>query len=199
LERAKVKIFLVFSPKFILPLSSNRGLSIIEILVSLVLITIGILGFGMAIPLGENNINKMKEERIALFLAKQMLEEIQSKGYEDPDLPSGSFGREESLPRDNFDDLDDYDNWNQSPPQRADGTLLNGQNGTPDYRNFRRKVVVENVADNDYSMVMDKGTTYSKRIIVTVSSEKTPPSFPDVVIKWVATREGMELLYGENR
>ncbi|MFH0811676.1 MAG: hypothetical protein V2A69_02400 [Pseudomonadota bacterium] len=161
----------------------------VEILVSLLIITLGIVGFGMAIPLGKNSLEIMGEERIALLLAKQMMEEIQTKAYEDPNQ-TPLFGLEggEASPRVNFDDIDDYDNWDQSPPQYPDGNSVTIQNNT----DFRRTVVVENVADNDYSAPRTDGTTSSKRITVTVSS---PPSFEDVVIKWVATREGMDLLY----
>jgi len=175
---------------FLSRLSSNQGLGIVEVLVALLLIGLGIMGFGMAIPLGKDSIDEMREERVALFLAKQMMEEIQSKVYEDPDLPSGSFAQEESAPRENFDDMDDYDNWNQSPPQYPDGNAM-----PAGYNDFRRKVVVENVDDVDFSVARADGTTDSKKITVTVSSVITPSSFPDVVLKWVANKEGMDLLY----
>ena len=180
----------------------NQGLSLIEVMVSLLIITIGIVGFGMAIPMQKDNVEAMKEERIALLLAKQMMEEIQSKAYEDPDLPSGSFGQEEPAPRKNFDDVDDYDGWDENPPnppenplQYADGTILKDENGIPIYKNFRRQVEVKNVDDGSYGDIRADGATASKRVTVTVSSTKTPEPFDDIVIRWVATREGMELLY----
>lgn len=167
-----------------------------EIIVSLLIIALGIAGFGMAIPMGRDSMDKMREERTALLLAKQMVEEIQSKAYEEPNLPPGSFGREEGLvARVNFDDIDDYDGLTENPPQYSDGNPLDGSGGRPDYRNFQWVVVVDNVADNDFQTVRSDGSTASKRITVTVSSTKTPPSFDDVVIRWVANREGMGLLY----
>jgi len=181
-----------FSPR----LSSLQGLGLVEVLISLLLIGLGIMGFGMAIPLGKDSIDEMRQERVALFLAKQMMEEIQSRAFEDPNQPP-LFGREggETPPRTNFDDVDDYDNWDQNPPQYPNGDPLNGNDDRPDYRDFRRKVVVENVDDADYSLARADGTTASKRITVTVSSVRTPSSFSDVVLKWVANREGMDLLY----
>jgi MSHA pilin protein MshD len=180
---------------------SNQGLSIVEIVVALLIISLAIVGFGMAIPLQTDNVTGFREERMALFLAKQMMEEIQAKVYEEPSPAApGSFGPEESLggPRQLFDDIDDYNGWNQNPPQYADGTALDGSSDTPDYNNFRRQVVVENVDDNDYSSpARTQGSTASKRVTVTVSSTKSPKTFDDVVMTWVANREGMEMLYGE--
>ncbi|MDY6862104.1 MAG: hypothetical protein SV062_03845, partial [Thermodesulfobacteriota bacterium] len=76
--------------------------------------------------------------------------------------------------------------------QYPDGTDLDGTGGIPDYSDFSRTVLVENVDDNNYSgSPVPDGTTASKRVVVTVSSAK----ISDIVIKWVATREGMELMY----
>ena len=83
----------------------------------------------------------------------------------------------------------------ENPPQYSDGTILNGENETPDYQDFRRQVMVQNVDNSNYSLTSANGTTDSKRITVTVSSTKIPKPFDDIVIRWVATREGMELLY----
>jgi prepilin-type N-terminal cleavage/methylation domain-containing protein len=184
-------------PKYLSRRACNRGLSLIEVMVSLLIISIGIVGFGMAIPMQKDSVEAMQEERIALLLAKQMMEEIQSKAYEDPNQTPVLFGLEpgENASRINFDDIDDYNGWDKNPPQYPDGTSMDGNEGRPDYRNFRRQVIVENVDDSDYSLTRDNGATSSKRITVTVSSGNDPKPFDDIVMTWVANREGMELLY----
>jgi prepilin-type N-terminal cleavage/methylation domain-containing protein len=184
-------------PKYLSRISCNQGLSLIEVMVALLLLTIGIVGFSIAILPQKDNVGAMQEKRIALLLAKQMMEEIQSKAYEDPNQTPVLFGLEpgENAPRINFDDIDDYDDWNKNPPEYPDGTILNGENETPDYQDFRRQVIVENVTDSDYGSIQLDGTTNSKRITVTVSSINDPKPFDDIVIMWVANREGMELLY----
>jgi len=184
-------------PKYLSWSACNQGLSLIEVMVSLLIITIGIVGFGMAIPMQKDNVGAMQEERVALLLAKQMMEEIQSKAYEDPNQTPVLFGLEpgENAPRINFDDIDDYAGWDENPPQYPDGTSMDGNEGRPDYQNFRRQVIVKNVDDIDYSLTRGDGTTSSKRIKVTVSSINDPKPFDDIVIMWIANREGMELLY----
>ncbi len=143
------------APKYLSRSACNQGLSLIEVMVSLLIITIGIVGFGMAIPMQKDNVGAMQDERIALLLAKQMMEEIQSKAYEDPNQTPVLFGLEpgENAPRINFDDIDDYNDWDKNPPQYPDGTILNGENETPNYQDFRRQVVVENVDDCDYGSI----------------------------------------------
>jgi len=168
-----------------------QGFGIVEVMVSIIILMFALVGFFSALPLGRNVFNELKEERIAVLLAIQMMEEIQSKAYEDPDIPQGSFGSEEPYPRGNFDDIDDYDGWSMSPPEYQNGTSMNGDGDTPDYNDFCRKVVVKNVDDNDYSITRKDGTTNSKRVVVTVTS----PKIEDVIIKWVATRNGMNILY----
>jgi prepilin-type N-terminal cleavage/methylation domain-containing protein len=184
-------------PMYLSRSACNQGLSLIEVMVSLLIISIGIVGFGMAIPIQKDSVEAMQEERIALLLAKQIMEEIQSKAYEDPNQTPVSFGLEpgENAPRINFDDIDDYNDWDKNPPQYPDGTILNGENETPDYQGFRRQVKVENVDDGNYGNVRADGTTNSKRVTVTVSSINDPKPFDDIVIMWVANRQGMELLY----
>ena len=184
-------------PKYLSRSACNQGLSLIEVMVSLLIISIGIVGFGMAIPIQKDNVGAMQDKRIALLLAKQMMEEIQSKAYEDPNQTPVLFGLEpgENEPRINFDDIDDYNGCDENPPQYPGGTILNGENETPDYQDFRRQVVVENVTDSDYGSIQLDGTTNSKRITVTVSSINDPKPFDDIVITWVANREGMALLY----
>jgi hypothetical protein len=175
---------------------THHGVGMVEVLVSLVIIALGISGFGLAIPLGTVNLDGMREKRAALLLARQMMEEIQGKRYEAESIP-GSFGLEsgERPPRLNFDDIDDYDQWDESPPQYPDGTPVNGTNTTPDFSGLRRKVTVVNVSDTDYGAARADGTTNSKKITVTVSSEKSPPTFEEVSITSVANKEGMILLY----
>ncbi len=103
-------------------------------------------------------------QTVGLGYAEALMEEIVSKEFEDPDGAQGSFGTEEAG-RSGYDDIDDYDGFSNSPPQRLDGTSLD------DYGGFTRSVVVENVLDTDPdpSSPEGDGSTALKRIRVTVS------------------------------
>ncbi|MCX8011920.1 MAG: type II secretion system GspH family protein [Desulfobacterota bacterium] len=174
----------------------RQGFTLIEIMVALLTLVIVIMGFWMVMPTEKSVVDKTKDKRVALLLAKQMMEEVQTKAYEDPDLSPNSFGREEEPPRTHFDDIDDYNGWSETPPQYPDGTILNGDNGKPDYRGFCREVRVENVDDNNYGNPRANGTTNSKKVTVRVLSVMVPKAFADneIILQWVANREGMKLL-----
>ena len=71
----------------------------------------------------------------------------------------GPDSGESSGPRSVFDDVDDYDEWNESPPQYRDGTVI------PDRADWRHRVEVDHVLSSDSTQTVgsDQGV---KRIQV---------------------------------
>ncbi len=99
-----------------------------------------------------------------LALAQELMSEIIIAEYIEPDEAS-VFGPEASETGGNrslFDDVDDYHNWDASPPQDTDGTVI------PDRAGWRRTVTVEYLDASDLTMTVggDQGV---KRITVTVT------------------------------
>lgn len=104
-------------------------------------------------------------QRAAVDYANDLLDEIASKPFEDPDLPPGSFGTEEAL-RSAYDDVDDYDGLSNSPPRDFDGTPLTT------YAGFTRSAEVDLVASAAPDVVavpLGGATTILKRVQVTVA------------------------------
>ncbi|HVJ86030.1 MAG TPA: hypothetical protein VM452_10330 [Caulifigura sp.] len=65
----------------------------------------------------------------ATLLATDLLAEIQQRPYSDPNQ-TPIFGRESGeTVRSQFDDVDDYDAWTESPPKNQAGTSLPGFTG----------------------------------------------------------------------
>ena len=99
----------------------------------------------------------------AILLAEDLVAEILENGYSDPDEPL-SFGRESGESggsRTDYDDVDDFHNWDSSPPENRDGTEITGLS------TWRRSVTVEYVSSNDLTSIVgsDQGI---KRITVNV-------------------------------
>jgi hypothetical protein len=100
-----------------------------------------------------------------LYLGEDLLAEILQQAYEDPTAGPGSFGvgaDENTGTRSKFEDVDDYDGWNESPPQHKDGTVI------PNFTGWRRTVSVAWVDAINYSQTSTTDTRH-KRIIVTMS------------------------------
>lgn len=106
------------------------------------------------------------ETAVAQQLAADLMAEIMNQAFEDPALAVGSFGPggDESTRRD-FDDVDDYDGWTESPPADPDGAPLAG--GV--YTGYQRQVTVWNVDPATLSTPAGDGTTAAKAIQVVVS------------------------------
>jgi MSHA pilin protein MshD len=106
---------------------------------------------------------KAAERATARMLADGLMAEIMVLSYEDPSLPP-VFGRESNetaTSRSNYDDVDDYNGWSQSPPQDKDGNTIPGANG------WSRSAVIEWVNAADPTTV-SAAETGAKRITITV-------------------------------
>jgi len=72
-----------------------------------------------------------QEWAIAQSLAAQLAAEIRAQAYSNPD-GTAVFGPESDEitgTRDRYDDVDDYNGWNVTPPQRKDGTVMMDYDG----------------------------------------------------------------------
>jgi type II secretory pathway pseudopilin PulG len=141
----------------------RNGLSLLEAVFSTVLV--GVLLIAALRTVGASVFTQsLSAQRAAgQMLADGLMTEILSKGYKDPgNWPQ--FGRESgesSNSKANYDDVDDFQDWRESPPQFADGSTM------PDLAGWQRSVAVEWIDPSDLSRGQwwDTGV---KRITVTV-------------------------------
>lgn len=99
------------------------------------------------------------------FLAQSLMSEILTQAYIDPGS-SPTFGPETGetttpASRLNFNDVDDYNNWTESPPQNKDGTVI------PNFSGWTRSVSVCWVSPTNL-MTAATSETNVKRVTVTV-------------------------------
>lgn len=142
----------------------QRGMSLMEVALAVVVL-------GIALPPVTSLFRGVAKQSVddthqgeAVILADALMEEIASKAYEDPELSTGSFGREETL-RADFDDVDDYDALTSTQVKRMDGSALSL------YAGLSFGVVVVNVTAGapDAERASPDGSTDYKRIQVTVT------------------------------
>ena len=141
----------------------RRGFSLLEVALSALLVGV-VLAAAMRTVGGSVFSQYRVAERItARFLADGLLTEILAKDYKETGSTTiGPDAGESSTSKAKYDDVDDFHNWSESPPQLADGTAM------PDLAGWRRSVEVAYVdpADLSQTSLSDTGV---KRITVTVT------------------------------
>jgi hypothetical protein len=144
-------------------LSVRRAFSLAEIATSMLLVS-GLLVVALNM-VGDVTIARvnMSDRSVGHLLAQDLLSEVLQQSYQDPDT-APMFGYETgegTTTRADFDDVDDYNGWSATPPERKDGTQI------PDRAGWRRIVKVEyvKVADFNALAISHEG---AKRITVTV-------------------------------
>ena len=110
--------------------------------------------------------------------------------YEDPD-GSIKFGPEDNeapnpTTRADFDDIDDYDGWTASPPQKKDGQT------EPDCASYTRSVIVQSTDHDDFNNIDGDDASKPKRITITVSRTGTAPIVITTVRLRGSNREDLE-------
>ena len=115
-----------------------RGFSLVEAMVSagivgvMLVASVNLLSSAARTRAADNN------RRTALFLAQQLMAEVQQQPYKDDSPLNLVFGPElgESL-RTSFDDVDDYNNYREKPPLDRNGAAM------PDFSRWQRQVKVK--------------------------------------------------------
>ena len=148
---------------FVRPFDRPRSISLAETLVSIVLVggllvvSLDLLSDAVAGQQGTSDRGR------GILLAQQLMTEILEQPYDDPDQTTvlGREVGEDTGTRDSFDDVDDYHDWDSSPPTEKDGTEI------PNLTGWSRSATVRWVDADD--QISARGTdTGVKEITVTV-------------------------------
>jgi len=154
----------------------------VEILITLVFLSIAMLAMTSQFPLGLKVSQSAEDLTLATNLAQELMEEIRSMRWEDPQTAGGPLGSDSGeWGRLDFDDIDDYDNLVESPPNDLDGNPLNGQGGRANLARYQREVTVT-YAD-PITLAATATVTGLKRIEVGVANVDTGQRSTLVLIK----------------
>ena len=139
----------------------NSGFSLIEVLIAIILI-----GFAIASLIAANSsFTEANAAGTDLSTAEFLLEQIRELTtllpVIDPNTGDSTFGPEEATLAD-YDDLDDFDGANFSPPISADREVLN------DSAAFSQQITVENVNAANFEQVVPDHNSDFVRVTVKV-------------------------------
>ena len=147
----------------------HRAFTLVEAVISAVVV--GVMLVAALNTVGASRIGQQKtgDRTKGALLAQQLMTEILQQYYADPE--NGGFGLDGDEVGDGsrslWDDVDDYDGWSASPPQRKDGTVI------AEFDGWERSVSVAWV--NPYNLQAAVGTDLGvKRITVTVTRDDVP-------------------------
>jgi type II secretory pathway pseudopilin PulG len=159
----------------------RSALSLIEVVASTIIV--GMMSVAALNSLGAatRSAESLGDRAVALGLAEELMSEIVQQPYSEP-TQTPAFGRETgeaASPRSGFDDVDDYNGWNQSPPRYRDGTAI------PDRTAWRHRVIVSRVVPSNPTqtsatesgakriqvIIEHKGEVMVERIAVRTDSE----------------------------
>jgi type II secretory pathway pseudopilin PulG len=142
---------------------ARQALTLIEIVSSTMIV--GLMAVAALNTLGAatRSADSLGNRAVAAGLADELMSEILQVAYSDPNSSPvfGPEGAESSGPRSAFDDVDDYDGWNKSPPQYRDGTAIPNRTG------WRQIVTITRVVPADPTQTTGSDQA-AKRIKVTI-------------------------------
>src|SRR5688572_26650145 len=120
------------------PSSIRCGMTLIEVVASTMIVGMMTVAALNALGAATRSAESLGNRSVAAGLADELMSEIVQTAYSDPSGSTGlgPDGSESTGPRSAFDDVDDYDGWNQLPPQNRDGTTM------PDRADWRHRVEV---------------------------------------------------------
>ncbi len=141
----------------------ERGFTLVDLILVIIIVAIAIPPMlALFIEMVSGSTFGVTVSR-ANALASTLREEIQSKKWdESAPPPSLILGPETGESRAIFDDVDDFDGLDESPPRDSQGAILAGFTG------FRQQVSVCYVAETDFDTCIGGPTMY-KQVTVTVT------------------------------
>ena len=142
-------------------LSDSSGFTFVELMITLMFLSIAILAVSSQFPLGLKVSESAEDITLETNLAQELLEEIRI------------------VPWDMIDGI--YDGLSENPPQNMDNLPMDGQDGRPNYGLYRRDTIIR-YAD---PVTLDTTATPTslKRIEVSVTNIRTDMSISLVLYR----------------
>jgi hypothetical protein len=137
------------------------GFSLIEVLIATLLVGLAIVSLVAANIAFTKTNGAGVDLSTAEFLIEQIRELTVLLAVVDPQSGTATFGPEEATLA-GYDDLDDFNGANFSPPISANRTVLNA------FAGFRQRITVENVSPSNFEQVVAHHSSPFVRVTVKV-------------------------------
>jgi len=166
-----------------------RTFLLIESVISTLVIGVMLVAALSAVGIVRKGEAQNVERRRGLLLAQMLMSEILQQAYVDPSAGPGGFGiaaDEVTGNRSRFDDVDDYYNWDATPPQNKDGSAIPWATGYEQIASVNW-VDPNNLASTSGSETYVKrivvATKYQGRTVATLTAYRTVSWFDPVLVQ----------------
>ena len=139
-------------------------------LVTIVLVGVALLALIAGFHEALKSMERQRDVQSASLLGEELMNEIRSRAY----VHSNAAGTSNRV---DFNDVDDYDGWLETPPRTIEGVSLSN------YLGFTRRVLVAAVS-NDFVSPVPASNAVFKRITVVVSNAQMSVSNVSVVSRY---------------
>jgi len=148
----------------------RAAFTLVEVILTILIVSVGLAGSLRVFPVLLQTSAASRQMLVAQQLASELLAEMAMLPYEDLVAPVlfGPEAGESPATRAAFDDVDDYNGWTASPPQKKDGTVV------PNTTGYTQAVVVQSVDPANFAAVVGPGTSEAKRMTVTITRAGMP-------------------------
>lgn len=141
------------------------GFSMVEVVISLIVVSVLLTASLNTVGASVRGTKQVSNVSLGAFLAQEMMSEILTLPYADPDGPTVTLGKESgesSTKRQDMDDIDDFNGWSNATIQNRDGSVRPGMTG------WSRSVTVNYVSTANLvtPSIVDTGL---KRVVVRVT------------------------------
>ena len=150
-----------------LPSQRNSGFSLVETSISTLLVGLLLVASTNTVGMSVRTQQLTAYMVTASALADSLMSEILASPYMEPGATYSFITRESGESggsKANYDDVDDYDGWQEQPPQYRDGSSL------PNLSSWKRKVIVEWVTIANGSVAKSNFETNLKRVTIEIHS-----------------------------
>jgi MSHA pilin protein MshD len=147
----------------------REGFTLVEAVISTVIVSVMLVAALNTVGTSRLIQQKVSSSSRGRLLAESLLAEIVQQAYEDPTgtVVFGLESGESPNNRSDFDDVDDYHNWSQSPPKNKDGSAI------AESESWTRTVTVVWVDPADPAAT-EASESSAKRITVVVHRSNIP-------------------------
>jgi len=152
-------------------MKGEKGFTLIELILVITVLGVALSGLMLYFIQGVGTSHESQQRTVAVILAQDLMEEIHSKCWDETEaavspcagtVTASAVGPDGGETRSSYDDADDFNGLNNSPPKDSQGADMTGFSG------YTQQAAVCYVDSADLNACKGSGTSDYKKIVVDI-------------------------------